>query len=372
MAKVPEDIKRSIKNLASNIKKKPEEIFSELKELMKTDSTIQQMKSPERQLRFAHVMLLRRYSGGGGSEMYLRPLSKPRIRMAKSQGKMKHVGDFYALARLIEEDDEGNEQLGDTQIIGGTLWEKAAEMSKTLSPKKVYKTSLRVTKNNATNGLEISGNDANFVEEDADVPTVEEFFKENISPKLEEKLITIDDVHLNVADDKTDYRVIKGYVLNSSTGESEKMGEFGLYSVTDDSYVGKDNFPVFTNPDEIEWGMGTTLYIVGQGNQIGTDKNGKPVVRFEYMCSTPVPGSDPIPKDEEPQPVQEKAVEEVDIDDIGSDLEEEETQEPVEEETKEETEEEAEEEKPKKRKEIKKEPEPEETEDEEEDDEWAI
>jgi len=332
---IPENIKKSLNKLATATKTDVKELVKQMKEIMEKDPTIQQMANKQHQIVFAHTMLVRRYTmTGGAKQMYLRPLAKPRARQAKSQGKMKYVGDLYALVQIIEKGEDGNETVGETKYAAGTLWERAADVMRELSPNKVYRTSLGAK--DGLKGLVLSGNDASFVEVEHEIPTKENFFKSDIESVVDSLIVPLNELNLNNKDDATDYRIVKGIVLATSTGESDKMGEFGLYSITDDSYIGKENFPVFMHPEDIEWGMGTNLYLIGTVDHDAKSKT----TRFNCHFVVPEPGSIPIPRSEEPKPAEQQLPsEEVSLDEIGDELESETSTEekPVEEPKKEET-----------------------------------
>jgi len=234
---LPKSIVDTLEKLSVATEVPINELVKQMKEIIDSDPSIQAMTNKEHQINFACTLLVRRFSMTGGTkQMYLRPLSKPRARLTTSQGQKKYVGGLYALVKLIEHDKEGKEVIGETQYAAGTIWEKAADKMRTLSPDKVYKTALRA--NDAKNGLELGANDASFVEVDYSMPTKEEYFKEHIEPELPSLLTSLDDLKINHRDDQTDIRVVKGTVLDASSGTSKKMGEYGRYSVTDDSFIG--------------------------------------------------------------------------------------------------------------------------------------
>jgi len=321
---LPENIKKSIAKLAAATNIDAKELLKQMKEIMDTDPTIQAMTNKEHQIIFAHTLLVKRYSMTGGAvQMFLRPLLIPRARINKDK---KYVGNIGALVRIITREKDGKETVGDVQFACGTLWEKAADAMRHLSPDKIYKTAL--TTKEGKNGLILGGNDAAFAETtEVEMPTGEQFFKDQINSKVDSLIVPLDELHLNNKEDETDFRIIKGLVMASSSGTSPKMGEFGLYNITDDSYIGKGNFPIFVNPEDILYGMASQLYFIGP---IDRDE-AKDTTRFNCYMIVPIPGIPPIPKEEEPKPVESKPTEEVSLDDIGEDLEEETTPETTEE-----------------------------------------
>jgi hypothetical protein len=315
---LPKPVVEKLEKLAAATQISMKQLVKDLKEFIDSDASIQAMTNKEHQITFACTLLIRRYSmTGGAKQMYLRPLSKPRARQTKSQGQMKYVGGLYALVKLIERNKDGTEKIGEVQYAAGTIWEKAADKMRTLSPNKVYKTSLRAT--DAKNGLELGANDASFVEVDYSMPTKEEYFNEHIKAEIPELLTALDDLKINQRDDQTDIRVVKGTVLDASSGTSAKMGEFGRYSITDDSFIGKDNFPIWVHPDEVEYGVSSDLYFIGTVS-VDNSNPEKPVSRFD--CHFVMPAGATITREEEPTPIQKES-EEISLDDISGDLEEE-------------------------------------------------
>lgn len=311
---LPEDIKASLVKLASSTKTEPKEIMRQMKDIMENDPQVKNMSNEKHKIRFAHIILVRRYSMTGGAKaMYLRPLSKPRSRLVTTKGTKKYVGNLAALVQIIDKDKEGKEVLGDVTYAAGTLWEKAAEKIPTLDTDKVYRTSLKTFEKNG--GLELGGNDALFTEvKEIEIPTAQEYFDSHIKSSIAGKLVSVDDIKINVADDQTDIRIIKGAVLESTIGTSDKMGEYGLYSIMDDSLIGKDNFPIWVHPSEVIYGASSELYFIG----ICSYDESKDARRFD--CHFIVPAGFTLSKDEEPKPVE--ATEEVDMDDIADELEE--------------------------------------------------
>ena len=317
---IPEDIKQGIMQLSKSSKTPAKTIFEELKDIMANDSTVQSMEQVEFKIRYAYALLLNRYtSTGGAQQMYLRPLSIPRARKVKSQGTMKYVGNIYALLKIVEKDDEGNIIAGDLQYGAGTLWEKAAETAQSLSPNKVYKTSLRVTE--TAHGIDLGGNDATFVEvEDNSFPTVKEFFEKEIKPKIPDLSVKLGNLELNHREDATDIRIIRAMVIDVGTGETANNVEFGRYTITDDSMIGRveggpANYSMWVHPSEAEWDNGSELYFVGTVNH---DEKAK-ITRFD--CHFVIPTEVAIKRKIKPKAVEGK--EEITMESLDAELDEE-------------------------------------------------
>jgi len=351
---IPKDVVAKLEKLSERTNISTGELLKQMKDLIDNDAQCQSMTNKIHQIKYACTLLIRRFSmTGGAKEMYLRPLSKPRARLTTSQGQKKYVGVLAGLVQIIDRNNDGTEKVGDVQYAAGTIWEKAADKMRTLSPNKVYKTALRVT--DAKNGLELGGNDAAFTEVEHSMPTKEEYFKNNIESELSDLLTLLDDMKINNRDDQTDIRVIKGTVLDSNSGTSAKMGEFGRYAITDDSFIGKDNYPMWVHPEEVEWGISSELYFIGTVN-VDNSNPEAPISRFDCHFVIPVPGSDPIPKEEEPTPIAKES-EEVSMDEINEELKEEPKEEAKEEVTEEKKPAEPPKEEPKKEQTESKEPE---------------
>jgi len=359
---IPKSIVDRLEKLSAATQISTGELVKQMKEIIESDPAIQAMTNKEHQIAYASTLLVRRYSmTGGAKEMYLRPLSKPRARLTKSQGQMKYVGGLYALVKLIERGKDGNEQVGEVQYAAGTIWEKAADKMRTLDPSKVYKTSFRVT--DAKNGLELGGNDATFVEVDQPMPTKEEYYKEHIEGEIPNLITSLDDLKINNRDDQTDIRIVKGTVLDATSGTSDKMGEYGRYAITDDSFIGKENFPMWVHPEEVFYGISSELYFIGTANVDSRDPE-NPIARYD--CHFVMPAGFTITREEEPTPIAKES-EEVSLDEINEALDEEPKEAPKEEEKPAEPEKPAEEPKPEPKKE-----EPKKTEPENKDTEFAI
>jgi hypothetical protein len=314
---IPKEVVEKLTKLSAAVEVDMKTIMIELKQIIDSDPSIQAMTNKIHQINYASALLIRRYSMTDGSkQLYIRPFAKPRSRIITSQGQKKYIGDISGLIQLIQKNPDGTEKIGEVQYGAGTLWEKAAESMIILSPNKVYKTALRV--NEAKNGVLLGGNSATFVEANHKMPTKEEYFKENIESSLIDYLTTLDDLKINQKDDPTDIRIVRGTVLDATTGTTAKMGEYGRYSITDDSFIGKDNFPMWVHPDEVEYGISSELYFIGTAD-VDNSNPQKPIVRFN--CHFVMPAGSVIKKEEEPTPIAKES-EEVNLDDISEELEE--------------------------------------------------
>ena len=314
MVKIPDNIQKSLSKLAAATKTDINELIKQLKELKEKDPTIQAIPNEQQQVIFAYTLLARRYTRtGGAKQMYLRPLSKPRARQTKSGGAVKYVGGLYALVKLIEQDNEGNEKVGEVQYAAGTLWEKAASAMRELSPDKVYRTALRAT--DAKNGLELGGNDASFIEAEESIPTADEYFKSDMESQLDNLSISLDEMKINDREDQTDLKIVRAMVLDTGTGTTAKMGEFGRYAITDDSFIGKENFVMWVHPEDVKYGISSDLYFIGTVNV--DNSSNPPISRFD--CHFVVPAGATIKREEEPIPVQQET-EDISLDDIKDDF----------------------------------------------------
>jgi len=316
---IPEDIKQGIISLAKSSKNPPKTVLAELKEIMENNADVAAMEQKEHKIRFAYALLLNRYtSTGGAKQMYLRPLSIPRARLT-NQKPPKYVGDIYALVKLVEKDSDGNIIKGDLQMAAGTLWENAAEAMQKLSPDKVYKTSLRATE--TKHGLELGGNDATFIEvEDDSFPSNKELFEKEIKPNLHDLSIQIGDLDISNREDANDIRVIKAMVIDAAEGETSNHVEYGRYTITDDSMIGREeggpgNYSMWVHPKEVLYGTGSTLYFIGTA---AYDEKAE-ITRFN--CHFIIPGEVAIKRSVKPKAVAGK--EEMSVDSLDEELDEE-------------------------------------------------
>ena len=286
MAEIPEDIKEGIKTLATTLKVPSKTLVDQIKEFIESDDAIKRMppEQDEFKIRYAWANVCRRYTATGGEvQMYIRPLCIPRARQITSKGVQKYVGDMCALIKRIDIDEEGNQTIGDLEYGAGTLWEKAAEKMLDLSSKKIYKTALKATAKKGANweGLELGGNDATFTEvTDGTVkfPTNQEFYDAYLKPKENDLIIELGEKDLNKAENSIDIRIIKAQVVDVGAGETAKGGEFGRYTVSDNSLLGggKDgkpgSEPVWVHPTEAIYEKGSILIYIGS-SQYDTDAN---------------------------------------------------------------------------------------------------
>jgi len=316
---LPEDIKQGIISLATSSKTPTKTVLAELKDIVENNTDVAAMEQKEHKIRFAYALLLNRYtSTGGAKQMYLKPLSIPRARLT-NQKPPKYVGDIYATIKLIDKDEQGNIVKGELQFAAGTLWENAAEAMQKLSSDKVYKTSLRAT--DTKHGIELGGNDATFIEvEDDSFLTNKELFDKDIKPNLHDLQMTIGDIDISNREDVNDIRVIKAMVIDAAEGETAKNVEFGRYTITDDSMIGREeggpgNVSIWVHPKEVVFGTGSTLYFIGTA---AYDSKAE-ITRFN--CHFIIPGEVALKRVIKPKAVVGK--EEVSIDSLDADLDEE-------------------------------------------------
>lgn len=328
MANIPEDIKKGLKSLATTLKVDPKTLVEQLKDIITTDDVIKNMPEEQKEfkVRYAWAVLLRRHtSRTTESQMYLKPLSRPRARQVTSQGVKKYVGDIYALIKRIETDDNGNQVVGDVEYGVGTLWEKAAERAIELSPDKVYKTALRTVSKSANigstvwEGVELGGNDATFTEvTDVKFPTTKEYYDENIKPLERDLTISWGELDLNNQENPIDIRVIKSMVVDVLTGETANGDEFGQYITTDDSMLGggTDGNPgsisIWMHPSEAIYEKGSILTFVGTTKR---DTNADIQRWSNHFCIGEKGLA--LPRSMESKPVEKEAV---DIGDLDAEL----------------------------------------------------
>jgi len=319
MVAIPEDIKKGIEKLSKSTGIELKALVEEFKQILKTDPTIQTMEKPEFKIRYGYALLLKRYvSAGTVTQLYLKPLSKPRVRMVTSQGKTKAVANLYALVRRITRDEAGNVVTGDIEYAAGTLWENAASACKALQPNKVYKTALRVTEVNG--GLELGGNDASFIEvNNVEFPSNEDYYKQYIEPRERDLLVRLADLDLNNRENLVDIRVIKAMVIDVGVGETASHVEFGRYTVVDDSLLvreesGPSSYSIWVHPDDVIWDVGSTLKFVGT---VSYDAAAN-IARFD--CHFIVPTDLAIKRKIEPKPITQPEMETIDVDSLEEEL----------------------------------------------------
>lgn len=295
MSNIPEDIKKGIKSLSERTKIPAKDIVKELKQIISSDETIQTIKSEEQKVRFGWALIARRYlSNRKTVDMYIRPANYPRPRKVKTKGESKYNSNFVCIARII---DEETDKPGKPQLAAGTLWEKAAENTMHLSPKKVYKTSLVITEEDK--GLVIGGNDATFTEEKSvKIPSAKVYYKKVIQPKEDELIIDLADMKINDGENAIDYRVIEATVMNHQVGINTNNEEYGNYELTDNSLIrdeeSEGRFTVWVHPKEVNAEKGSRIKIVGVVNY---DKNNK-IARWTHFFIVPTEDASPIIKKE--------------------------------------------------------------------------
>ena len=313
---LPEDIKQGLISLATSSKTPPKTVLAEFKEIVENNADVQAIEVKEHKIRLAYALLLNRYtSTGGAKQMYLKPLSIPRARLT-NQKPPKYVGDIYATIKLIDKDEQENIVKGELQFAAGTLWENAAEAMQKLSADKVYKTSLRATE--TKHGIELGGNDATFIEvEDDSFLTNKELFDKDIKPNLHDLQMTIGDIDISNSDNVNDIKVIKAMVIDAAEGETAKKVEFGRYTITDDSMIGREeggpgNVSIWVHPKEVVYGTGSTLYF------IGTAAYDSKAELTRFNCQFIIPGEVALKRVIKPKPVAGK--EEISMDSLDAEL----------------------------------------------------
>jgi len=323
VASIPDDIKEGLKNLGSSLKIDPKKLVEQLKTIISEDDTIKNMppEQNEFRIRYAWGLLCRRYTATGTTvDMYIQPFCIPRARLVTIKGEKKYVGDIYAKIKRIEHDEAGNEILGDVEHAAGTLWEKAAESATKLSPKKVYKTSLKATSKSANiggmtwEGIELGGNDAIFVEADGvEFPTNQAYYDSDIKALEKDMTISLGERDLNNGENCIDIRIIKAMVIDVGVGETAAGGEYGRYTITDNSLLGggKDGKPgsesIWVHPDEVLYEKGSLLIFVGVSSYDATKE------QYRWNSHFVLPTSISQPRIIEVKPVDKESV---DVDDL--------------------------------------------------------
>lgn len=327
MGLVPDDIKTGLQNLAKSSKVDTKVLVGELKEIIANDETIKAM-APEQEefkIRYAWALLCRRHTAVGQvGQMYIKFLSKPTFGKIPSG---KSISNVAALVKRITADDEeeGKVSVGEVELAAGTLWEGAADAIKKLSTDKVYKTALKATEvkiekeNLSMKGLELSANNANFVETtDTTFPTNEEFYKSFVEPKEKDLKIDLDEMDLNRRTKRIDIRVFKVMIIDYRVGTWADGTEYGQYVVTDDSMLGggadgePSNFLIRLPPEEVKYERGVVIKCVATVQH--DKKNDRE--RLHYFFDIPV--GTVVTRKIEAKPV-EKESEDVDVDAIGDD-----------------------------------------------------
>ena len=277
MAKIPDDIKKGIKQLSEANKIPTETLLEELKQIIQEDETVQTMEDAEFKIRFAWAQLYRNHSARGRMEDYfLMPISYPRTRVQDIKGEATLIGELVALVQKVEENEDGDTELGDVQYAFGSIWRDDAKQLENLVPGQVYKSSLRVTENSW--GLRISGG-ANFSKSDNKMTSFKEFYEKEIKDK--DINITIGEMDLNKSETDTDIKIIEATIADSDVGERDDGTEYGRYTVFDDSISGS-TFTIFLHPKDCVYAQGSVLKL---GGTIRIDK--KEIPRWTHHFQIP-------------------------------------------------------------------------------------
>ena len=277
MAKIPEDIKKGIKQLSEANKIPVETLLQELKEIIQTDETIQTMGDDEFKIRFAWAQLYRNHSARGRMEDYfIMPISNPRTRVQEIKGEPTLIGEMIALVQKVEENEDGDTELGDVQYAFGSIWRDDAKQLDNLEPNVVYKASLRIKENSW--GVKISGAN-NFAKSDHKMMSFKEFYDKEIKDK--DITISIGEMDLNKSETDTDIKVIEVTIAESDVGERDDGSEYGRYTVFDDSISGS-TFTIFLDKKDCIYAQGSVLKI---GGTIRIDK--KEIPRWTYHFQIP-------------------------------------------------------------------------------------
>jgi len=316
---IPEDIKSALTSLAKGAKQDVGTLVQELKQIIQTDETVKQMPEDaiEHKMRFAFALLARRYTATGAIPVYIRPTMKPRVLISK---KGKFYGDLVALVRVIDKDKAGNPVIHEAKLGAGTLFGKSAENMKALDTHKVYKADMYITDASATinntkiEGYELGGNDIMFAEiADIPMPTNVEFYDNYLKPKEKDLKVSLTELDMNIGaeDNVLDIRMITGMVLESRDGTSPKMGEYGLYELSDasilESGIKGENLTLFVHPSEADYEKGSYLTTI-----IQLEKWGEGIRANGYMI---IPMENARKKVIQPKPVSAQQSVDVNLDD---------------------------------------------------------
>lgn len=322
MGVIPDDIKSGLQNLAKASKVDVKVLVEELKEIIGSDDTIKAMppEQEEFKIRYAWALLCRRHTAVGQVEqLYIRPLSKPRLGQTKAgKGRL----DLFALVKRVSKDENENEIIGEWELGAGTLWEKAAEAAAKITKDKVYKVSLKATEVKAEQGdslikgVELTANDATFIETtETTFPSNEDFYKAYIEPKEKDIKIDLDEMDLHTRTNRIDIRVIKAMIIDHRVGVTSTKQEFGQYVVTDDSMLGggedgkPGSYTFWIAPEDVIYEKGVVMKCVGAVNyDKPNDKH-----RWNYFFAIPIGTA--VKRKVEQKPV-EKPTESVDVDDL--------------------------------------------------------
>ena len=258
---MPEDVKKNIISLGKRLKKDPKELAVEMKEIISTDELTQTIENPEHKIRYAWGILFSRYARGAVTDVYFRPFLKPRIRKLKDG---KSVCDVYGIICRIQETDGGKEEIGDAELVAGTLWEKSADAAAELKANILYRTGLKISE--TMGGCRVSGDNIVFKEVKAKVPTMEEFYKENIEPEKDSKLIGLGEMDLNIKTYDLDFRLFNVTIANARKGTDSNNNEYGVYDISDTTLLSDSDKPIaislWLHPDDVFYGVGSVVTLM--------------------------------------------------------------------------------------------------------------
>jgi len=253
---IPKDIAIGISKLAEATGKDKTYLLKEMKEIIKTDESINKMDNKEAKIRFAWTILASRYSISGGKDYYILPLATPQVRKIPSG---KFVGDLACLAQEVETNDDGEESLGEIFYAVGTFWDDSAKLLRDITREQPYK--MTTKSKEEKKGIALFGNPI-FEETEHEFPNPKEYFDKHLSTN-------------------TDARVLRLTVLKTEEGENER-GEYAYYETVDDSILGHTTHRIYVDPDDLNFGQASVLYSIGTVN---VAKDGK--VRWNHQCFIP-------------------------------------------------------------------------------------
>ena len=294
---LPKDIAVGINKLAEAVEKDKKDLLGEMKEIIRTDESIQKMENKEAKIRFAWTILASRYSSGGGKTYYIKVLSTPQVRKIPS-GRL--VGDLACMAKEVTETDEG-EELGDLCYAVGTFWRDAAKTLRPLERGKTYKAT--VASKEQKRGISIFGNNPVFEEAECDFPDEKTFFEEVITNDNNYKEIYVNEMDIHEGKFDTDCRILRLTVLKAEEGENDR-GEFAYYEVVDDSILGHSTKRIYVDPADLTHGQSSVLYSIGK---ISIGKEEKviwnhhffvPEISYERVVETKAVADDAVDMDD--------------------------------------------------------------------------
>ena len=174
------------------------------------------------------------------------------------------LGKMIGLGKKKLEDDTFAK---DIELITVTGYGEDANVVNDFEEKKIYETA-----------FEKKGRAIRMVKDITKATVVDEKFP-NV-PKLLNKLyehIDIADLYLNISEDRYDMKLIYGSVSGAATPISKKGRELGIYNMIDNSLTPEvvqesRGLAVFTDPSQIKYAEGSTLYILGSVHKNEEDK----------------------------------------------------------------------------------------------------